>query len=112
MNNVSLVGRLVKDAEVLSFKNSDKMALKFTIAVERTYRNAKGEKGVDFIQIIYFTQFADKLSKYVIKGKRVGVIGRLAVNSYVDENNIKRYQTNVVADNIQFLDKIERQEIV
>ncbi|MDP4145551.1 MAG: single-stranded DNA-binding protein [Bacillota bacterium] len=112
MNKVSLTGRLTNDAKMLDWGNSNRYALKFTLAVDREYKNANGEKEADFIPVIYFISNSTNLTKYLVKGKLVAVTGRLNVYSFTNEDNSKKYYTNVEADEIQFLDNKKKEEAV
>jgi single-strand DNA-binding protein len=103
MNNVLLTGNLTKDAELLEFNNGEGKAIKFTLAVTRKYKNANGDKDADFIPIIYFTNYAHKLIDYLTKGSVVSVAGKISIRSVEGEDGSKRYFTNVVAENIDFL---------
>lgn len=103
MNNVLLTGNLTKDAELLEFNNGEGKAVKFTLAVGRMYKNANGDKDADFIPIIYFTNHAHKLVDYLAKGSLVSVSGKISIRSVEGADGSKRYFTNVVADNIDFL---------
>jgi single-strand DNA-binding protein len=104
VNNVLLTGRLTKDAEVLEFHKGGKSALKFTLAVERTYKKASDGKDVDFIPVTYFTEYAFKLAEYLLKGRQISVTGKISVRSFEDKDNKKKYFTDVLADRIDFLD--------
>jgi single-strand DNA-binding protein len=102
VNNVSLTGRLTRDSELMDFTNG-KRALKFTLAVERNFKNAIGDRDTDFLPVIYFTDYADRLIEYLTKGKLVSVTGRISVRSVDGADGSKKYFTDVVADSIDFL---------
>jgi single-strand DNA-binding protein len=103
MNNVVLVGRLTRDAEIVNLGNGDRKGIKFTLAVDRNYRNSIGEKEADFIPIIYFTNYCDKLISYLVKGKLVSVTGKIHVHSRELEDHTKKYYTDIEVEDIQFL---------
>lgn len=103
MNNVTLIGRLTKDAELFRIENSKRSVLKFILAVEKNFINKNGEKGADFISVSYFSGGAEKLQQYLKKGRLLGVNGKITTKSYT-RDNIKKYYTNVEADTIQFLE--------
>ena len=103
MNKVILVGRLVKDPE-LRKTNNDISVVQFTIAVNRTYQTRNGEKTADFINCVAWRNLAELLAKYMRKGSLMGVEGQLQVRTYEDQNGAKKYVTEVICDNIHFLE--------
>lgn len=102
MNNVSLVGRLVKDPE-LRYTAGGVAVCKFTIAVDRPFNNREGKKETDFIDNVCWRLTAENVSKYVSKGRQVAVIGRLQIRSYEDSQGVRRKAAEIIADNVQFL---------
>lgn len=104
MNRVTLTGRLTKDPDVR--QSNETQIARFSLAVDR--RGKRDE--TDFISCVAFNKTAELIGKYVHKGSRVGVEGRLQTGSYV-KDGVKVYTTDVVLDNIEFLDsKAEAQE--
>ncbi len=104
MNRVVLVGRLTRDPELRN-TNSGVPVVAFTIAVNRTFTsNATGEREADFINCIVFNKPAENLNRYIRKGGLVGVDGRIQTRSYTAQDGSKRYVTEVVCENIQFLE--------
>lgn len=103
MNKVFLIGRLTRDPE-LRYTGSNIPVATFSIAVDRTYNNANGEKETDFINIVVWRKQAENIKNYLGQGSQVAIDGRLQIRSYDDQNGQKRYVTEVVADNVQFLD--------
>lgn len=103
MNKVILVGRITKDPE-LKRTNSDIPYVQFTIAVNRLYQNKNGEKTADFISCVAWRATAELLAKYIRKGSQIGVEGSIQTRTYDDQNGIRRYITEVVCDNIHFLE--------
>ena len=99
MNKVILVGNLTRDPE-LAQTPSGISVCKFSIAVNRDYTNANGERDADFINIVTWRNLADNCAKYLVKGSKVAVCGSLQTSSYEDRNGEKRYRTDVVADNV------------
>lgn len=98
MNKVTLIGRMVRDAEIRT-TNSGKMVARFTLAVNR-----RGE-GADFISCNAWDKTAELLEKYTHKSDRIGIAGRIQTGSYTDKNGNKVYTTDVIADEIEFLEK-------
>ena len=103
MNRVVLVGRLVKDPE-LKRTTADIPVVQFTLAVNRQFAGQNGERQADFISCVVWRQQAENLAKYMRKGSQIGVDGRLQVRTYEDAGGVKRYVTEVVCDQIQFLE--------
>ncbi|WP_034630200.1 single-stranded DNA-binding protein, partial [Desulfotruncus alcoholivorax] len=104
MNEVWLIGRLTKDPEEKKTPNGKTVA-RMTLAVERDYANADGEREVDFIEIIVWEKLAETCIKYLGKGRLVSFKGRLQVRSYEDSQGIRRKAAEVVAEKVKFLDK-------
>ena len=103
MNKVILVGRLVKDPEVKTTKSQISVC-SFTIAVDRKFKAANGERQSDFISCVAWRQQAELLGKYFQKGSRVGIVGNLQSRSYDDSNGKKVYVTEVIVDEIEFVE--------
>lgn len=112
MNRVVLVGRLTKDAEIKFFDNSEKGVLNFTLAVKRDYPKSNAEYDTDFLPVVYWTKYAQDLHKYLLKGRMISVSGQIRVRSYETQENVKRYITEIFADEIKFLDKISDTQVV
>lgn len=98
-----LVGRLTRDPE-LRRTASDIPYVLFTVAVNRTYANRSGERQADFINCVVWRTQAENLARYQRKGNLVGIEGSLQTRSYDDANGVRRNVTEVVCDNIQFLE--------
>ncbi len=103
MNKVILIGRLVKDPEVKTTQSQIAFC-GFTIAVDRKFKTASGERQADFISCVAWRQQAEFLGKYFQKGSRVAVVGNLQSRSYDDKEGKKVYITEVVVDEIEFVD--------
>lgn len=103
LNRVVIVGRLTKDPE-LRFTPNGVATARFTVAVNRTFTNAKGEKEVDFIQCVAWKKQAENLANFIKKGGLIGVDGRIQTGSYEGQDGKRVYTTDVVADSIQFLE--------
>lgn len=106
INNVSLTGRLTRDPEVKSTGNNGAVC-NFTIAVNRTFKNQQGEYEADFINVVAFNHSANALGKYTKKGSLVGVEGRIQTRNYENNMGQRVYVTEVIANNIHCLEKIE-----
>ena len=108
MNKAILIGRLTRDPELRTASN-DISVTSFTIAVDRNFNNQQGEKETDFIPVVAWRKLAETCAKYLAKGRLVAVSGRIQVRSYEGKDG-KRYITEVVADEVQFLEKAESKE--
>lgn len=102
MNKVFLIGNLVKDPEVRTTSGGTNVAT-FRIAVQRKFKDQSGEKVSDFFDIVAWRQLADLCGKWLTKGKKIAVVGELQTRSYDAKDGSKRYVTEVVADEIEFL---------
>lgn len=102
MNKVILVGNLTKDPE-LSTTNSGINYCRFTVAVQRRFNNAQGEREADFIPVVVWRAQAENCHKYLKKGSKAGVVGTLQTRSYDAQDGSKRYVTEVLADEVEFL---------
>lgn len=108
MNKTFLVGHLTKDPDLKYLPNNTAVA-SFTVAVNRTFTNAQGEREADFINVVVFSKQAENVKKYCSKGSLVGIDGRIQTRSYNNQEGNKVYVTEVVADNVTFLSKKEGQ---
>jgi single-strand DNA-binding protein len=106
MNKAILIGRLTRDPELRTASN-DISVTSFTIAVDRNFNNQQGEKETDFIPVVAWRKLAETCAKYLEKGRLVAVSGRMQVRSYEGKDGLKRYITEVVADEVQFLERME-----
>lgn len=106
LNKAILIGRLTRDPELRSTSN-DISVTSFTVAVDRNFTNQQGEKETDFIPVVAWRKLAETCAKYLEKGRLVAVSGRMQVRSYEAKDGSKRYITEVVADEVQFLERME-----
>lgn len=103
INRVVLVGRLTKDPEFRTTPSGVNIA-NFTLAVNRTFTNAQGEREADFINVVVFRKQAENVNNYLFKGHLVGVDGRIQSRSYENKEGQRVFVTEVVADSVQFLE--------
>ncbi|MCJ0918677.1 single-stranded DNA-binding protein [Mammaliicoccus sciuri] len=108
INSVTLVGRLTKDPELRTTPSGVEVG-NFTLAVNRTFTNQQGEREADFINCIVFRKQAVNVNQYLTKGKLAGVVGRLQTRSYDNKEGQKVFVTEVVCDNVQFLEPKDSQ---
>ena len=104
MNRVDLVGRLTRDPELKYTPSTNRPVASFTVAVNRNFTNANGEKEADFINVVVWDKQAENVCKYVTKGRLVSVEGRLQTRNYEGNDGRKVYVTEVVASNISYLE--------
>ena len=103
MNNVNLVGRLTKDVE-LKYTGSQTAVATGTLAVNRQFKSANGEKETDFINIVAWRKTAEILSNYASKGSQIGITGRIQTRNYEGNDGKRVYVTEVVAETVMLLD--------
>jgi len=101
MNKAILIGRLVKNPE-LTKTNTDLSVCKFTLAINRNFKDKDGNEQTDFIPIVAWRKQAENCAKYLKKGSQCAVTGTIQTRSY-DKDGEKRYITEIVADNVEFL---------
>lgn len=102
MNKVFLIGRLTRDPE-LRYTGSNIAVATFSLAVNRNFTSQSGEREADFINIVVWRKQAENVKNYLSQGSQVAIDGRIQTRSYDDQNGNKRYVTEVVADNVEFL---------
>ena len=102
MNKVFLIGRLTRDPE-LRYTGSNVPVASFSLAVNRNFTNQSGEREADFINIVVWRKQAENVKNYLAQGSQVAIDGRIQTRSYDGTDGQKRYVTEVVADNVEFL---------
>lgn len=103
INNVTLTGRITKDLEKHQ-TNKGTSVVNFSLAVDRRRKNANGDREADFISIQAWGLTADLLCKYCGKGSLIGIEGRIQTRNYENNQGQRVYVTEVVAENVTFLD--------
>ena len=103
MNKVMLVGRLTKDPEVRG--DGDKKFAKFSVAVNRPFKNKDGEQEADFPNCTAFGKTAEFVGNYFKKGSAIGVVGRLQTGSYVNKEGNTVYTTDVMVEHVEFVER-------
>ena len=99
MNKVFLLGNIGKEIEI-KYSN-DKAIARFSLAVKRKFAR-EGEQDTDWLNIVAFSKLAEFCEKWLHKGSKIIVIGRIATGSYTDKDGNKRYTTDIIADEIEF----------
>ena len=103
MNKCFLIGNLTQDPELKTTSGSGLSVCSFTLAVTRRFANQSGEREADFIPVVAWRATAETCAKYLSKGSRAAVAGAIQTRSYTGNDGRKRYVTEVVADEVQFL---------
>lgn len=103
INNVVLVGRLTKEPD-LRYTNNGTAAASFTLAVNRSFKNANGDREADFINCVIWRKSAETLANYARKGTLLGITGRIQTRNYENQQGQRVYVTEVVAENFQLLE--------
>lgn len=108
-NSVMLIGRLTRDPE-LQYTSSNNPFVRFNLAVNRTYADQDGNKNADFIQCVAYGKRAENLARYQQKGSLVSVEGRIETSQSQDKTGKMNYYTNVIADDIGYLESRGQQQ--
>lgn len=103
INNVVLVGRLTRDPE-LKYTGNNIAVASFSLAVNRNFKDANGERETDFINCVIWRQQAENLANWAKKGALIGITGRIQTRSYENQQGQRVYVTEVVAENFQMLE--------
>ncbi|MGP3788477.1 single-stranded DNA-binding protein [Paenibacillus sp. 1A_MP2] len=107
LNRVVLIGRLTRDPD-LRYTPSGTAVTQFTLAVDRPFTSQLGEKEADFIPIVTWRQLAETCANYLRKGRLAAVEGRIQVRNYENNEGKRVYVTEVIADNVRFLESANR----
>lgn len=108
LNRVILIGRLTKDPE-LRYTPSGVAVTQFTLAVDRPFTAQGGEREADFIPVVTWRQLAETCANYLRKGRLTAVEGRIQVRNYENNEGKRVYVTEVIADNVRFLESPNRE---
>lgn len=103
LNTCIVAGRLTANPELKHTPNNVAVAT-FTVAVDRDFKDRDGNRATDFIPVVAWRNTAEFASRYLEKGRLVMVSGRIQVRNYTDNNNVKHYITEIIADNLYFAD--------
>lgn len=111
MNQVTLIGRLTKDVELRYMEGSNMANANFTLAVDRGLSKdkkqeaeSKGWPTADFIRVVVWGKQAENCSNFLAKGRLVGIAGKIQTGSYTNKDGQKVFTTDVVANNVEFLE--------
>jgi single-strand DNA-binding protein len=109
MNKVILIGNLTKEVEVRYTQTNNTMVASFSIAVSRKFKK-DGEQTADFINVVAWGKTAEFVSKYFSKGLKIAIVGRIQTRTYDDDKGVKHYITEVVAEEVEFVEKKKDKE--
>lgn len=102
MNQIILIGRLVKDVEVQELENGRSVST-ITLAVQRSYKNEEGIYDTDFVEVLLWNVIATNTAEYCRKGDLIGIKGRIEIKNIENEDGTKSYKMEVVAEKVTFL---------
>lgn len=102
MNKAILVGNLTKDPEMRT-TGSGVSVTSFTVAANRRCKSQDGQQQTDFINCVAWRSTAEFIAKYFTKGSKIGIVGTIQTRTYDDQNGNKRYVTEVVVDEAEFV---------
>ena len=108
MNKTILLGRLTKAPEIKFSQTNNIKVASFSLAVNRKYVKEGEERQADFFNIVAYSKLADFIEKYLKQGIQICVLGRLQTRNYEDKNGIRRYVTEVIAEEIDFADSFTK----
>ena len=109
MNKVELVGRLTKDPEIKLTTNQTQYC-NFTVAVDRKFKDANGERQADFIICVAWKERAVFIQKYFHKGNRIGICGSIQTRTFEDQSGKKVFVTEVLVDEVEFVEPASKPE--
>ena len=107
LNVVVLIGRLTRDPE-LRYTPSGVATGRFTLAVDRPFTNQRGERDTDFIDVVVWRRLAETCAQHLQKGRLVAVHGRVQTRTYETQDGQRRKATEIVAEDVRFLDAPKR----
>lgn len=102
MNKICIVGNLTRDPELRATEQGNAVC-SFTVAVNRRYRDQDGNTPTDFIPVVVWRDLAENCAKYLAKGRKVAVSGALQIRSYTDRDGVKRWVSEIQANEVDFL---------
>lgn len=103
MNKIVLLGKLIRDPELKTVENGEKVFVRFILAVDRNFKSADGTRKADLIPVTMWGRKAEVVCKYMTKGSCISLSGRLRTSSYEDRDGNKKYRAEVVAEDFKFV---------
>lgn len=104
MNKTILIGRLTKDVELRYTQTTNIAVAAFTLAVDRKFAKEGEERQSDFFNIVAWNKLAEASSSYLRKGMQVAITGKLQNRTWEDEQGVKHYVTEIIAEDLDFID--------
>lgn len=105
MNKCMLVGRLTRDPEIRYTQGENESCIaRFSIAINRRFKNAEGNYDADFINCVAFGKGGEFIEKYFKKGMAIGISGRIQTGNYINKDGVKVYTTDVVVEEAEFVE--------
>ena len=102
MNRAFLIGNLTRDPEI-STTTSGVSVCRFSVAISRRFTNAEGERETDFVNIVAWRTLGENCYKYLKKGSKAAIIGSIQSRTFDAQDGTKRFVTEVVADEVEFV---------
>lgn len=99
MNKWTGMGRLTKDPEL---RDGENVVARFSVAINRRFKNAEGNYDTDFINCVAFGKTAEFIGKYFAKGDMIGIVGRIQTGNYTNKEGHKVYTTDIVVEETHF----------
>ncbi|MBE6055060.1 MAG: single-stranded DNA-binding protein [Clostridium sartagoforme] len=103
MNKIVLLGKLIKDPELRTLEESNRIFTRFIIAVDRNFKAQDGTRKADLIPVTFWGRKAEVVCQYLKKGSYISLSGRLRTGSYEDKEGNKKYIAEVVAEDFKFV---------
>lgn len=110
MNKTILLGRLTKNPEIKFSQINNVKVVTFSIAVNRKYIKQGEERQTDFFNIVAYSKLAEFVERFLKQGIQICVLGRFQTRNYEDKNGVKRYVTEIIAEEIDFADSYTKIE--
>ncbi|MGP1505779.1 MAG: single-stranded DNA-binding protein [Eggerthia catenaformis] len=104
MNTVIMIGRLTRDPELRYIASTGNAVTRFSIAVDRAFAKKDDKVTADFFNVVVWGKRAETCVNYLAKGRMVAIRGRLQNNNYTDKDGVKRYSTEIIAEEVKFID--------
>lgn len=108
MNKALLIGNLTRDPELRTSQNGNAVCT-FTLAINRRFADQNGNRQADFINVVTFKKNAENCARYLAKGRKCGVVGSIQTRTYDAQDGTKRYVTEILADEVEFLSPSQEQ---
>lgn len=104
MNTITIIGRLTKDPDVKTGRSSGKSFVKFTVAVDRKFKDAQGNKQTDFLICKAFGKTADFIGTYFMKGSKIGLTGSMQIDTYTAQDGTEQKETYILVNDVEFVE--------